>query len=437
MAYTDTASSGMLLLFVAAFLWMIMDIRFQELTAAQKRLALLLIPVLAVCNEGIHIWFGMAVLRKWFVLTMHLPFFLLFRYLTKCGSFKMMFVIFSAMIFSALPTFFARFIRQIFPAASWVLYGFDAAGYLVMLLLVQVVFRRGFNYLLKYGDNRMFIPFFLVGIIHYVYTFAIWSLSLARFNSFGGILIRYLPTLQVFLFYFSLLHNYQDLSEKRNLEAAQAALGRELDAAEDQITRLNEAQSQSALYRHDMRHHLAVISGFLTEGNTCRAEEYIQEVYGGIEAITPRRFCENRLVDLLCSSFAKRAEEKNVRLTVETGLPEMISLPDTELCAIISNALENALIAAAGLEESRRWISFYCGVRAGKLLLEIKNPYDGHIALQDGIPVSRREGHGHGCRSIRAIAGRHRGLCVFEPKDGIFTLHIALPIQNKEGSGSP
>ncbi len=426
MAFAGTSSPWMLLLFVAIFLWMTMDIRLQDLTATQKWAASILMFFIIAANEGIFLRFGMAVLRKTFVLSMHLPFFLLFWYLTKFGLLRIAFVIFSAMIFSSPPVVAIRFFRQALPSGFWAAHLCDAACYAVMLLLVQLVFRRGFNYLLKYGDNKLFVPFFLVGILYYAYTFVLWDFDLVQFDSISGILLRYLPTIQVFMFYFSLLNNYRELNEKRDLEISQAALNQELDTAAEQLVLLNETQTQAAVYRHDMRHHLNMLSGYLAEGKTAQAEDYIRDIQAGIEAITPRRYCENEAVNLLCSSFAGKAERMGVRLEVEAGLPETLSLPDTELCALISNGLENALNAAAGTED--KWVEFFCGIQANKLLVEIKNSYCGQVTLRDGLPVSNRQGHGYGCYSIKTIAERCHGMYSFQPEDGVFTLRVVLPL---------
>lgn len=428
MTYGEVSSPAMLMLFVGALLFMIMDIHFEDLTPARKWVAPLAILFLMVFNEALRAQLGMATVRKVFLLTMQLPYFLLFLYLTKCGPFKMMFTIFSAMVFSSPPTIALRVISRFVPADSLTGYLCMAAIYLSTLLLVHLFFRRGFNYLLKYGDNKIFIPLFLVDILYYVYIFAFRSFHFMDFNTVSGMLIHYVPTVQVFLYYFSLVRNYQDLSEKRALETTQTALSLELDAAEEQIALLNEAQSQSAIYRHDMRHHLTAINGFLADKDFRQAEEYIQKVCDDIEAITPRRFCENRLLDLLCSSFVSQAEQKGIRLTVETGLPEAIPLSDTEMCAMISNGLENALHSVVQLDESRRWVKFYCGARLDKLLIEIKNPYSGEILFRNGLPISSQEGHGYGCNSIRTIVDRNRGICVFQPEDGIFTLRIVIPM---------
>ena len=94
----------------------------------------------------------------------------------------------------------------------------------------------------------------------------------------------------------------------------------------------------------------------------------------------------------------------------------------------MSNGLENAFRAVSGLDEQQRTVSLYCGVRLNKLLLEIKNPYQGEIVMCEGLPVSDRAGHGYGCRSISALVRQHGGLCKFQAEDGIFCLQAAMPM---------
>lgn len=91
--------------------------------------------------------------------------------------------------------------------------------------------------------------------------------------------------------------------------------------------------------------------------------------------------------------------------------------------------MENALRAVSELPESRRQVELYCNVneRLHKLLIEVKNPYQGQLVMQDGMPVSNRPGHGLGCRSIRAIVRQYGGMCQFDTENHIFTLRILLP----------
>lgn len=79
---------------------------------------------------------------------------------------------------------------------------------------------------------------------------------------------------------------------------------------------------QAAIYRHDMRHHLNMIDGFLDAGKPEQALAYIRKTREDMMSISVRRFCENEAVNLICSSFADKAARMEVRLNVSARLPQ-------------------------------------------------------------------------------------------------------------------
>lgn len=56
-------------------------------------------------------------------------------------------------------------------------------------------------------------------------------------------------------------------------------------------------------------------------------------------------YCENEAANLIFSSFAGRAENCGVPLNIQAHIPQLISVVETDLCVLLSNALENALRA--------------------------------------------------------------------------------------------
>ena len=134
-------------------------------------------------------------------------------------------------------------------------------------------------------------------------------------------------------------------------------------------------------------------------------------------------------MNLLLSAFRDKAKGRGVTLNIRASLPGELSLPDTELCTLLSNGMENALNAAAALPEGAEpAIDFYGGIKQNYLLLEIRNPYAGEIAMQDGIPLASGPERHYGCRSIQLIVQRRKGDCSFEACDGVFVLRIAIPL---------
>lgn len=311
--------------------------------------------------------------------------------------------------------------------------GSALAGQIVYTIMIAPIFIFLLRYFVPSARDTMAESpkaLFLFGglpVIYYIFDYATTIYSDLLYSG-SEMVAELLPTAVGLLYMIYTTAYYRQLQRQTRTELQNSLIAAQLKQAEAEIASLRHAETQAAAYQHDMRHHLTAISAFLSADKPHQAEDYIKQVQADIEAITPKRFCENELVNLLCSSFASKAARMGVRLTLEADLPNLPAISDTELCALLSNGLENALNAVEKLKENRRWVEFYCGVRAGKLLIEIKNPYSGHIPFREGLPEASRPNHGHGCRSIQAIAQAHRGLYEFKAENGIFTLRVVLPI---------
>ena len=266
-------------------------------------------------------------------------------------------------------------------------------------------------------------------VAYYFFDYATTIYSNALYSGVRAI-NESLPALLI-AFYVAFLTAYHAQAERSyQAELQSSMLEVKWSQAQTQMNTLRRVQTQTAVYQHDMRHHLTMLEGLIAAGKPEQAAAYIRKVQSDIETITPRRYCENELVSLLCSSFAEKAQHAGARLDVDARLPQALDISDAELCAVLSNALENALHAVAALPEKERTVSLYCAVRLGKLLIEVKNPYAGELTLSpDGRPVTARKGHGYGCQSIQTIAARSGGLCEFKASCGTFCLQIVLPLK--------
>lgn len=307
------------------------------------------------------------------------------------------------------------------------------AAELVYILLMPVMYyllRRFFvaaAYNTMTSSTAALLLFGSLPVTYYIFDYATTIYSDALYSGIQA-LNEFLPTVLI-TFYVLFLPAFHLQSQRRaDAEMQRSMLEAELEQSQSEMDSLHRLETQTAVYQHDMRHHLNMLDGLLSAGRPDEATAYIKNVQADIEAITPRRFCENHLVNLLCSSFTDKAQRQGAVLTVDVSLPNDVAISDTELCSLLSNGLENALHAVADLPADRKQISLYCGVRQNKLLIEIRNPCAGPIAMRDGLPVSDREGHGYGCRSIQAIAQRNGGLCVFSAQQGQFLLQIMLPV---------
>ena len=396
---------------------------------------LLMCPILLAFQTYTLLAWGWYITRRFYPLIMHLPILLGLVFGMKRPVGISMVSIFTGVLCCRFPRHAGIIVAAVTRSAL--------AEEIAYVVLTAIIFPLLLRYFVPSSRDTMMespqtlLLFGSLPIIYYIYDFAIvtrsqvLSFEILPFSpgySDVQIVTEIIPSV-VGMLYLAYTTSYRrQLLRRTQAELQNSLLGRQLRQAEEEMVSLRQAEAQAATYQHDMRHHLAAINAFLEADKPRQAEKYIKQVQAGIEAITPKRFCENELVNLLCSSFSAKAERMGVRLTLEAALPGSLAVPDTALCALLSNGLENALNAAEKMTEDRRWVELYCGVRLDKLLIEIKNPYTGQIPFRDGLPETTRAHHGYGCLSIRTIAQLHRGLCDFKAEKGIFTLRVALPM---------
>lgn len=394
-------------------------------TRRQKRLVFALCPLFLLIQLFCWICWGLGTTRQLYPLITHLPLVLILIFALKKRVGVSLVSVLTAYLCCQLP----RWVKLMFTAltkSSLV----GEISYTVSIVLIYLLLRRYFvriaNDAMTYSSQTLFL-FGSLPCVYYVYEYVMLIGSEVLQANIPA-LTEFFPT-ALTVFYVAFLAAYHIQMQKRTqAELQKSVLEVELRQSGVELESMRRAETQTAIYRHNLRHHLTAIDGFLSLGKVQQAQEYIRNVHADLMAISLKRFCENELVNLLCSAFSDRAERESVRLSVDTKLPHELSISDTELCAILSNGLENALHAVSELEAPLKWIELYGDVRLDNLLIEIKNPYEGEVSIRDGLPISNREGHGYGCQSIQSIAKQNKGLCIFEAEHGVFTLRVVLPL---------
>ena len=179
--------------------------------------------------------------------------------------------------------------------------------------------------------------------------------------------------------------------------------------------------------RHDMRHHFHVLQGFATQGNMGGILDYLAQVQGDIPT-GDLGLCENAVVDSVAGYFAPLYRENGIPLSFSLDLPRDLSVPDTDVCSVLSNLLENAMEASLRTALEKRSVRVSARLRSGNmLLLSVENSYDGEVREKNGVFLSsKRPGEGIGLQAVQHAAEKSGGYCRFHYGDGVFTANVML-----------
>ncbi|MEG2176549.1 MAG: ATP-binding protein [Oscillibacter sp.] len=418
--------STTVLLYAATLIGLLLNLRISALSWGKRLVLFGGMALIILCNllAGQHL--GHEVYLGFYGLFAQLPVLLLFFYLSGQGLIPVVFATLTA-IFLTFPLMLANtLLARVYGSSLLltVLISLCICG--LLLFFVWRFFRPSFVYMLEHSKQTGLLRFCIIPFFYNAIGY-----MLGKYNYGANVDIPTFP-LRIMLFamtlaaYFLLLDMFKSTREKELLQGERELLSLQLKAARLSMEDLKVSQAQSQYYRHDIRHHLSLISAFLEQGDLSRLQSYLDSVQRDIDAITPSCFCENEAANLILSSFSGKAEKLGVILSVDARLPATLSISDTELCAVLSNALENAIHATKEVSDGRaRQVRVECRMTEGKFLLLMENPHVGTVMMRNGLPYSRRADHGFGVKSMVSIVEHWGGLYSFTAENGVFTLRIA------------
>lgn len=201
---------------------------------------------------------------------------------------------------------------------------------------------------------------------------------------------------------------------------AQAALNALSQAVQTQKIYVAEAQTryeQTKAFRHDVKNHLSVLNGFLTNGKPEEARSYLQSMQAASSSLSFPCHTGNAVADILLNEKLSLAKANGIAADVSLILPESCAIDDFDLCVILSNALDNAVNACRTLDgDTKIQIS---GEKQGDFyMLEFKN-----TCPEGSLPPA-----GTGLSNIRTIAEKYHGAMLTEKTDREFSLNVLLNI---------
>lgn len=370
---------------------------------------------------------GLEHTKELYPLIVHLPLILFLVVFLKRSWLTAMSSVFSAYLCCQIPKWFGSTAEMIFGQKSIFFIVYIPVMILTYFLLrkhVAVPAGRIMN-----QSKKSCLLFGAVPLAYYIFDYVSTIYTDWLYNG-SEVAVQFIPSVvSIFYFVFVLIY-YTETQKEKTIQRELDLMAAQLREAKMEFDTLRQMQEQTRQYRHDMRHHFLLIKSLAAKGETAKIIDYLQTAESDLDAVTPIRYCENETVNLLLSHFETTAKQMGVVLSIESHVPETISISDTELCSLISNSLENAIAATRIISTpEKRTVSVHITVYKEKLLFSIENPYVGDIIFQNGIPQANREGHGYGTHNISTIAEMHGGQALFSANDGVFSLKVMIPLK--------
>ena len=215
----------------------------------------------------------------------------------------------------------------------------------------------------------------------------------------------------------------------------------QLDDMDETIDAMSQFNNTLRAQRHDFLNHLQVVYSLIEMEEYQEANDYIEQVYGRITAVSRVMKTANPAVNALLQVKVAACEKAGVQVDVSiTSKWENLesTMPDWEMCKVLSNLIDNAADAMEGLPAGEKRLAIALGENVKQYTFRVENT--GEMipeSIRDSIFIpgftTKGEGHGMGLHIVRRTL-RDRGGDIAVASDEHATVFTGyVPKQNAKG----
>ena len=236
-------------------------------------------------------------------------------------------------------------------------------------------------------------------------------------------------TITMYVHFYYLFHA---MFVRSALERNAMAMKLAVSSLESQNRIAAQNEKHVSVFKHDLRHILQMMSGFLNSGDATGAGKLLSSLEKNIGewgSSAIRSFSGHQFVDATLCHYVDLAKSLGIDITVSMSAPDEIKADITELAVVLANALENAVNACKAMPDGEPRSICLDGHRRGKqYFLEIANTCNGNVKFDptDGTPISHEKGHGFGSRSIAYFAEKNQAVLQYRMEGRRFHLRLLM-----------
>lgn len=218
------------------------------------------------------------------------------------------------------------------------------------------------------------------------------------------------------------------LHEKYIAQSKYQKMQYDIQLLAEQYKKINENIENSRRMKHDLKHHMLILQGYLNRNETDKANNYIQQYMKNMQEYELIRFCEHPVINMLVSHYYSLAKEQGIDFIVHINIPKDFSISSSDISVLLGNLLENAINAASSASPKDRSIKLNMICHRKMLAITVDNDFNG-IVKQDIHQkyLSTKPKHtGIGLKSITDIAEKYNGGVEFNHDNKTFHSCIML-----------
>lgn len=285
--------------------------------------------------------------------------------------------------------------------------------------------RKRVSFLSPYWPVLLFIPSFSMVMIYFLLYARIEEHVIITIQ---GSCLLIINIIAFFLYgtmeeaYFANIENHSLLQTYKNYK--------------NQLEIIMDSQEQLRSFQHDMKYHLRDLLSMSQKQNIKEMTAYLEEMTTLISNPNEYVYSGNKEIDSNLNYLLKVANQKLKTVSVKLTIPEFHHMSFVDVNIILSNLLDNAILASERTEE--KYLKLDMSVRKTLLYIDVENSYDGILKSEKGRLLTtnqNKELHGYGLKNVNKIVKKYQGALNIHYTESRFSVNIMLYLMTEEQKG--
>lgn len=261
---------------------------------------------------------------------------------------------------------------------------------------------------------------------------AVESLYLSLLNSqeqvFALLLPRFMLLIVIILLMASIRSGQSEVYRELQVFEKEHELQRQLVSTARYVKMSEESRHRMASIYEKRRNHIDHLLALVSQRDREGALACIEALGAQFSRTKLPQYCKNTLINAALTVYFARAKELAIPVTAAIDLPEELSFSG-DLSIVLSNLVENALIASQKQPSSARHIAVMTMCQGDVINVLAKNRFDAPVELDEaGLPVTHVKGHGLGMKSLARFRDKYGATVFCQQKEGWFTTYLQIPL---------
>lgn len=237
----------------------------------------------------------------------------------------------------------------------------------------------------------------------------------------------FLTTLTILIFLVVIIWFVFSSISKQYYESISKVMEKQVNEQVGYYQKINKLSEDIREFRHDYKNHMICLQALLEGKEYADALEYVRDITKQ-DIIESNKFLSgNQIADAILSDKAELAKQSGCKIEFDGFISDEI--PASDLCIILSNALDNAIEACARFTSNdTKVITVKCDIKQEVQLIRITNPNDSSSSSTE-TSKEDKENHGFGLYNIRRTVEKHNGQMSIPSQTPLFVLDLEFQVK--------